>query len=361
MFMARLLLMLACTFALSACRLGFEFDDSSSESGDIYSGPSDNASWRLNLDNNGFGFTLTKRPRIGGNISYQVRGTFETLDTGLLQLSITTSPLPNEIPGAEIIALQLDDNAIMIYPFENGENEFIALVPGDECPSADLRGNAIFYDKAEDASSDEQSFFGLFRYSINSTQLRLQDGIALTDDYTRQNEESIDSDECSNGTVELDAGDHYLNTEGSVVELDNNPYGRVLSLPAGNVSTLSDMDGSYAGFARKYSTTEEVSYASAECSDGVCNVFFERDPSNFVQTNNPYRFDFDDDSAIPEQGFLTGTLTRNENGGIQANLLCTAHTDLDSSSATLKLLACLGQSPLDITRTVNFFLTSTDN
>ncbi len=360
MKLSRLILFTSLIIALNACNLGFDLEDTENEGEENdningFRGPSQNASWELDLSNSGT-FTLSKRSDPGAITDYDLLGNHERLSSGFLELTITTSPRPSEVPTTIVVGLELDDTALILFPFEQNASELIALVPENDCPANDVAGNWLYFDSDENAADANTRFLGTLLYSASAETVRLSSGIALTNGFPPQNEISLDQVTCSNGFDELTSGDQYLSSTTVAIEDRIGGYKRLVSIPQRTIAALADVDGMYVGFARKYSQTEDTSYATAECSAGECDVFFLND---YTQTNNgsqTYSFDLDEDSLNNAgAGIASGEITQIAVPQTSANIACIINTDLTPSGTTTKVLACNAQAPDDTDELLNFF------
>ncbi len=361
-----MMLLVITALLLNACKLGYTLDDDEDGSGsnsNVFAGPSDGASWRLSMSKTAESFTLTKRPTPTSNIEYSVNGTFERLDSGFVEYTITTTPLPSAISSATFVGVEVAESGVVLFPVETNDYEFMPLVPYDDCPESDLRINWLAFDSQSDATNVDHYYAGEFRYLLSSEAIRLTDGVALQDFNVNADFESIDSATCSSGIAQTDDGDQYLSSTSAVIEFDEDSYARVLALPRTSVGEVADLDGEYVGFARKYSNIESIDYASASCSAGLCDVYYQTDVDNITQANRQYRLEMVADQLdYPANGMLQGTLTRMDEFRQTGHTLCIANTDLlpDDSDAP-RMLSCVAQSPQNPQFLVTLLLVSQDH
>ena len=364
-------LCMACLF-LSACNLGYDLGDSDTDgdtdSSAAFHGPSENAAWELELGDTD-SFELTKRASPSELSEYSLLGTYSDLGSGYKELTITSN-LPADITSNTLVALEMDDEAIILFPFEAGSSDLIALIPlsddiSEQCPSNDVTGNWLRFDSTEDTSSESNAFIGEIRYSVNSDTIRLITGFALDDEFSGQtNEISLADANCENGLSELDSGNQYFSENTLVAEEDGaDTYGRIFSLPALTVSSLTAFDGDYVGYMFKLSEVADTSFASANCTSGNCDITLKNDHTDTSSSTETYTLEFDEDSLNPSSvGLVQGTIASVSNTSNTGNLLCTINTDLTpSNTGTTKVIACAAQAPDENTSIISFFFVATSS
>lgn len=356
---------MASILALSGCNLGYSLDNGGSgpESNNPFIGGEENASWRLELNKNGFGFKLQKRDKPGGLVEYTLTGDFTRLDNGYLELSIDNDTLPSGVPKKKLAAIEIGDLGVMIEPVEAGKTDVIALVAADECPGNDISANALSIDNQADATSEDSGFTGTFLYSINDKKVSVK-GNALDDGFTDQNALSVESTECVDGYVVNDQkGDHYLYPQAALVEHrgENDTYTRIFTYPKSTISLLKNIDGDYFGFTRKYTTPGDMSYVTTTCAEGVCDMSYQTDYAAVEKNANAEFIVTLKDFDIPTVGFVRGKIKKPNSQYTDGNITCAVSLALAPSFAKNKRsLACIGQAPEDKTKIITFFMVSTE-
>ncbi|WP_096086929.1 hypothetical protein [Agaribacterium haliotis] len=355
--------------SLAACKLGFEAKDPDDKDQSIYSGPSEGKWWELTFTGSGNNYELRRRPSPSSSqTDFTLKGTMTRLDSGYAQFSVSSKTGSGDNVGSNFVALEFGNEAFVLYPVESGADELIAIVPKDKCPSNDVRGNGLFLERPEDnATSDSIAWLGSFTYGISDKSARLSDGLALDDDFTRQNDVSTSSADCEDGIAEHNNGNHFLADNSAVIELDagENNYRRVFSLPARSINAIADSNGNYVGFARDFAAPDDVFYIRAECTDGQCSLYQVSDIENpEASTQLYYTLNFDDNLNVNNSaGLATGDITNHPVNGDpqnQSNIACSINTsfssEVGSNTKNYQFLHCNAQSPYNRERLLHLVL-----
>jgi len=275
--------LLAIAATLSACDTGInltEDEEELTENDTVFHGPSNGAHWELRLNDTDDNFTLRKYNAATSNASqYRVSGDYNELSSGFIQLQINSGST-DDIDNNTLTGIRLEEDSIVFFPFADNEEDLLALIPENEdCPSSS-RGNSFFLERSP-ASSANGFFIAEHRYSFSNNEVQLTDAVQLPDLATFS-EQTRTSVACENGFADHSEGTNYLNTNSAVLEYSNvgsdNAYERMLTIRRNSVSTLNELDSpDYVGFLRNYEPSDRQ-FASAECDDGVCQIFSESDP-----------------------------------------------------------------------------------
>lgn len=352
----------AATFlcTLSSCKRGFELSETvtvdETTADEILLGATEGASWQILLREEGDDFTINKKssPSSSSN-EYTLNGDYSTRN-GWMTFEIQ-SALPNTISETTFYGLQLAGSAVVIFPFEDSDQEWLPLVYTDGCPPSDIRGNAMMINRPAIATQDDVTWMSGFQYDTNADAFNFENGVALDTSFAPQGDFTQDTGNCTDGYVSRSAGDHYLGDHAVLLELDDattdeDGYTRVLSLPEGEINVLSDIDDQdYVGMLRNFASPDDSYRVSANCSNGSCQIF--RDTAlNFVLTLDEANLNYNS-----TQGLITGELRDQINNLLPATpAVCMINPDLDNSSNTTKVIACTAQAPSDNRSTIQILL-----
>lgn len=363
-------LVLSSTLLLSACDLGWDENELSNSEDDsntdrIFYGAASESHWRLILENNS-DFSLKKYASPSSSSLYTLTGTFDLLDTGFTQLTITSSK-PSNVDVNTISVLSASNHVAFIYPFENNHTQVITTIKADTCPSNGISSeNYIRYQFSanDDSSSDTQDFVGKFDY-VSSTNIDTHT-ITLSERYNLTNVEEISGDvniiseTCDDGYVELTNGVHYLTSDQTAIitQLNDNDEEEILvALASKEISSLSDIEANYAGFIGHSHVDESPYEVIANCEGTFCTVNGLSDISDDSTTTALYTIDFDEqDINQPQEGMIEGNITSLDDGEV-GHIICHADNDINTSDdEDTKIMLCVAQSPEDNSGPMNIFL-----
>lgn len=349
--------------SICACKTGYVLNEDGelSENDALYHGPSNGAHWELRIDDTDNNFTLRKYANASSTSSeYRVSGDYNELNSGFIQLNITSGST-SDIDTNTLTGVRLEDDAFVFSPFADNETELLALIPVDEsCPSSS-RGNSFILERTA-SSSNSDFFISELRYSFSNNEAQFTDGVRLPDLETLS-EEVRESAECESGIASHGAGTNYLSANSAILEYNNvganNAYERIVSIRRDLVTTTDAMDsGDYVGFMRTLAAPDDLTLASAECSNGNCEIFSETAADSINKTTAAYQIALD--AANFNINGLSGVASALINtGGSEDtfNAICILSNDLVSSSSnTTKVIACHAVDPADSTSTLSVLL-----
>ncbi len=351
-------------FALSsliACNTGFELEEEDSND-TIYRGPSENASWRLVLDEDGESFRIQKRtsPSDEDN-QYAMSGSYTTLETGFTEFSIS-SGRNSEVTTSDLPAIKIGDDSFVFFPFTEDSNELLALIPTDTCPGSDVRGNALFLDRASDTTSAENFWMSSFQYDVSQNQAEYSDTTALDDAFSPLGD-ALDQlgGDCTDGYAESDSGDHYLTTRSAIIEINDqfsdDSYTRTFTTRSRVISDILDYDSEdYVGFVHFQGQPEDSYYVSASCDNGFCSIFQEEEYDELEKDDFVFEIEIDQTQLNYQSvnGATIGQIVDEEEN--QGNVACTLNSNVGSSST--KLIMCNAQAPQQNDKLVTLILIS---
>jgi hypothetical protein len=356
---------LAFIFCLSACKTGFnlEEEEALTEDDTVFHGPSNGAHWELRINDSDDDFTLRKFESASSSASqYRVSGEYNELSSGYFQLQITSGST-SDIDSNTLTGLRLQEDSIVLFPFADDEDELLALVPQLEtCPSSG-RGNTFMLERSP-ANSSDAFFIAELRYSFSNNEAQLTDGVSLPDLDTFD-EDIRSSDDCENGYAVHSDGTNYLTSNAVVLEYansgDDNAYERLLSVRRNSISEVSSMDSSdYVGFYRTLAEPDDRSLASADCDEGLCNVYLETDADDIQQNTVAFELRFEDgDLDINGLSGVASATVNAAGSSEQFNAICILNDDLlSSSSTTTKVMACHALDPNNSNSVMSVLLVS---
>jgi len=356
-YLRTLTLALGLTF-FTACKTGFQLADES-ENDTIYRGPSENASWRLVLSDDGESFRLQKRdnPRIETS-QYALSGDYATLDTGFTEF-VVNSGSASELSTNRLPAIKVGDDSFVFFPFTDNQSELIALIPTETtCPSTDVRANALFLDRDSDTSDAANFWLSSFRYDVSQNQAQFSDATALDNAFSLLGDQDFNGGTCLEGAAEDDAGDHYLSTRSSIIEIKDffadDSYARAFATRSRIINDILDFDSeSYVGFLHYQGQPEESYYVSASCDNGICILFREEDYDELDKNNTTYEIEFDQSNLNYQSinGAAVGTVT---SGNLTSNAACTLNSNVGSTGT--KFIMCNAQAPDDTSSLITLVL-----
>ena len=109
--------------------------------------------WSISLNSSASTFTVT------GPSSLTVTGTYSTLSSGLLKLTVSTSSSPSPSPGDEAYGLLIDGLVFFLKPME-ADSGIIPMLVSGTCPSSNFTMNWVVTSKNSDLTQCEPEFGG---------------------------------------------------------------------------------------------------------------------------------------------------------------------------------------------------------
>lgn len=347
--------------SFSACKRGFELDEPGTTAGNRFVGPTQGASWELTFNSGDERYTLKKRAEPDSTTNtYELSGDVKELSSGYYKFDIESSK-PDAVKDDSFFGIRLGKNTFILRPVENASDDLIPLVNVGECRSSDYQGNAFFLERVGDATSETVSFLGELRYDVDEKKGSLNDGIALDDSFKAVNESSIDGGDCADGIVKRSSTDLYVGGDSAIVETDNGGYSRIVSIKSRSFVSLDRINGKYLGFLHRFSGMEDLTYVTASCTDGTCNISRQDDPENPALDENNYDLKLVNDGNLklntPLNGLVKGTFAVGGGSAEDGNAACFFNEDIDSGGKeTNKVLVCNAQATDDNTKMINLIL-----
>ncbi|MBN21209.1 MAG: hypothetical protein CL678_07965 [Bdellovibrionaceae bacterium] len=295
----------------------------------------------------GNGFSIEKRTTVGGSVDFTVAGTYVTLSSGFLKLtvdSVTGSGGPTV--GAQAYGLQIPGFAFLLKPFDSGE--IIPMVALNDCPTSDLSLNWIVtdYDGGSSLISGAD-LFGTFSYTYatNSPSIPTRYDLGYN---SLGAGTSLTIDTCSGGVVTIDggAGNMWLTqgggalvrTAGGTIVATKSAYYN----PANIVKTFTGIlfDQSQSGANQ----TQPLSITFNSTSSGTGAVYTDVE-NGVVSTTDVATISVSSHNS-PSNGFFKTTVTTAAGSN---PMLCQVSANAGGSGKTM--LFCVGVSPGDGTNT----------
>lgn len=343
---------------VGSCDTGFELTEST-DNDTVYLGPTENASWRLILDEDGESFRLQKRSSPSSeNNEFSMSGDYSTLPTGFTEFVIR-SGRNSEISASELPALPIGEDGFVFFPFIENSNALIAFISTDTCPQSDVRGNALFLDRDSDTALTENFWISSFQYDVRRNQAEYSNAVSLDDNFSPLGDalEQTGGD-CIDGVAEADSGDHYLSTRSAIIELrdtfSDDAYARSLTTRSRVISEILDFDStSYVGFVHDQNAPDTSYLVSADCNNGFCTIFREEEQDELEMNDFVYEIEFDQ-SALNSQfnGSAIGSIVDAEDNA--GNVVCTLNSAIAGSSS--KFIMCNAQNPSNTSSLVTLIL-----
>lgn len=364
-FIKLALLLVLATSLLSACKRGINLEDSNpvtdEEADRIFLGATEQASWRLLLDDDNNNFTLeNRREPDSTSTRYALDGRFSTNSDGWLELDIN-SLLDEEIDQELIFGIAIADQTLALHPFTNVDDEWVVLIEADDCPASDTNGLAMMLNRPSLATADDVSWISEYNYDESQQRFTFSNGIALDASFTIQDSFSQDSGNCADGFVQRNAGNHYISGSSNLLELDNavisDGYTRAFGLPsAETLIAVDDMDAqNYIGLIRDFAQPSDAIRVTAACTLGLCQI------SDGAGFNLQLRLQDDNLNLNDIPGVVTATLTNPTNNLSSTRAICAAYTDIDSTARDQSLLLCSGQSLSNNQNPIQILLSASAN
>lgn len=326
-----------------------------------YNGPGSN--WEYDLHDDGtYQIIHSALPGMSSDLS--VSGDFQFTAQGFVSMTVDAasgSDAPST--GSSLWALEIPGFALLLSPVSTADDNFIPMVQGDQCPNTDLSNNWINVRATVDgdAASPEGSYFGSLAYRFSDGATSLVSRFALSNGNPDQGSESLGNGYCRNGVVKTSTSDIYLSPTGSatvhVNAADQNGGQIIFALPKTTISSISGLDGSYAGILSDDGATagQKVSPVVVSCSNGICTGDIVTDVDTGTLAGQPFTVDLSGSVNVPGPGLTTGQLQMN---GSTGNIGCMVDENLDNVGQ--RMISCAGQSPTRSYRLFSLILASND-
>lgn len=322
-------------------------------------------------------FSITHKVNVSSATDMTIEGSYTTLDSGFLKLTITSavgtsSDLPSE--GDTGYGLEIDGYAFFLQPTESA-GEVITMIQAGNCPSGDIDGNWITVRNLHninasgqgtsiDVSDVSQDVFGVFSWDNSTNIISLPNQYSLaapTTDLLRPFSTPVT---CTDGIATLDGATMYLTSNGGAIVHTENDNGDgttdesiITAFAAETLVAATDFDGNYAGVLvnSDSSASDAVQPVSVSCSAGTCTGTVIDPETNAAPASGG-------GSAIialtgtlnsPSSGFINGTITI---GGSLGAITCMI--DTNAANTTKTLISCSGQEASDNTKLFNVLLVS---
>ena len=319
--------------------------------------------WELTLDDDD-SFALTRKTAIDSeSAELEILGTYNILDSGFTRLTVS-EPAVN-VPTT-IAALDIADYAVLLMPPESTNNQLVATITSGTCSSASVSGNWIQYkfSSTADTSADDQYFFGTWRYDPAIDFFHTYDEYNVGE-FVKNSAGggSATSEGCDEGLASNETDSQFVSANASIVSIDEddsqiNTFR--FGLPEDRIVSAANFDGDYVGFM--YDTDSDSSGTiAASCNAGECELYSVSDIANVEreEANKTHTLALGETPDLPEDGFITGTLTDliDDSDNNPGNIACMVNMDINNSEK--HLLSCVGQYPSEATgEAVNIFLYS---
>ena len=333
-----------------------------SDSVSSYSGPG--SKWDVSLDSTANTFTITHRPDATSAIDMTVNGTFTTLASGFLKLTVTNSagtlvPLPSA--GDEAHAVEIPGYAFILKPLNPADDQLITMVVSGTCPTTDQSINWITANvaNAHSASVAGNDFFGTFTWSTATNTAALPTTYDLAGFTSLGAGSNFPNITCADGIAQP-AGDvtmYLTDTGGAMVHAnggtpaDESDDQFILGFAEETLADLQAYDGDYIGvlFNDNSVAGSKIEAIAATCNNSVCAAS-NINPDTGV-LGGTVTVDLSGGLNVPSNGFATGTITIAGNVG---NISCMV--DTAANGTTKNIISCSGQSPDDTSKLFNIIL-----
>lgn len=358
---ACLLVPISIAAVVAACGGGSSGTTTTTTTSTSYSGPGSKWDVTLSSDNS---FNITKRASVGADIDFTVTGSYESLDTGFLKLTVggvtgTGGPTAGDIA----YALDIPGYAFFLKPLDAGSNQVISMVKGGTCPTSDVLANWVMVKSDGDPTDAGRDFFGTFSYNTTTQVPDLPSKYNLSNFTTVAGGGIGGTGTCSDGILSVTGADMFLTDNGgAIVHIDSGVQDDtaddqfVFGLGAKEIGATST-DGDYAGllFDASQSSGAQISPVALTCASNECTA---------TVLSNVETGATESGSAIakltsfdsPSIGFATGTVEEGGNPGANGKLACMI--DVNAVSTGKKIMSCVGQSPGDNTKMFNVLFVS---
>lgn len=323
-----------------------------------YAGPGSKWDVTLNDDDT---FEITRRPSLNEAIDLTVNGTYETLNSGFLLMTVTSaSGTDAPSAGDTALALEAPGYAFFLKPLGEGGDQIISMVTAGECPSADINANWVMVKKSSDANANDEGrdFFGTFNFSAGQGAAMLPSRYALSNGFPDQGMQALSGGTCSDGIMEVEDAVMYLTSNGGAIvhtgvqEEDDASF--IFAIAQSEISAIANLDGNYAGFLfdDNNANGQKIELVSMSCASGDCTAQLVEDAEAGTLSEESVTITLNGNPDGLGNGLITGTI-RNEGTG---NLACMADTSVLSTNR--KMISCVGQSPGDQTKMFNVLFVS---
>jgi len=329
-----------------------------------YSGPG--SKWDVNLAADDT-FIITRRPALNVAVDMTVTGTYTTLPTGFVRLTVGTSSgtATADLPavGSEAIALEVPGYAFLLMPLNSTDSQMIPMISSGECPTVDVNANWVIVngETGRDASSATQDFFGTFAFNVTTLVASLPSMFALDNLFSSLTPDPLPVGACVDGIMEISNGVMFLTSNGgAIVHIGTDTVGNeiddsvIFALGQKAITDVANLDGNYAGILFDESNTgTEINPVKMSCTSGTCIGSIVSDiTTGAIQAGATATINLTGTPDDKAPGFITGTITDNSAGSTPGNLACMA--DIDVLGSGKKIISCVGQSPGDATKVKMF-------
>ncbi len=311
-----------------------------------YSGPG--SKWSSNINSDG---TFDMNEAVSG---LSVSGTWTATAGGFMKLTVTaTSDAGSVAVGSGAYALEIPGTVLLVKPFSG--TQMITMVKAGECPQTDVTANWIMTNQDDSINIAVSDVMGTFAYTHASTSAVLPakyqlDGTPLA--YGPNND--LGSFTCADGVATISDGTMYLTRVGGAIvhtnagtPADAKDDGFIVAMPATNVGSLANLDGTYRGLVFADNTgADELFPVAISLSNGT-GTGNEINPDTGV-TIDPVAVSL---TAVdsPSNGFINGTI-----GG--STVRCMANTNVNSSGKNF--VFCIGENPGEAGKLYNLLMIS---
>jgi hypothetical protein len=261
--------------------------------------------------------------------------------------------------GESAWAVEIDGYALFLKPDDSPDGNFIAMVDAGSCPSDDFLGNWVVVKTrvGADATDPEQDYFGSFLYTAADSSAQLPGRYAISDQFPSLGvNNDIGTGSCVDGIMEVDDDAMYLTANGGALvhtnQSDEDEANIIFAMPQQSLTAMDTLDGEYVGLLFDQSPSNEafVQPVLATCSAGICSAgLYDTIESTTAHTD--FTVNLTGTMDMPEPGFITGTITADNEVGIIA---CLVNTDLGTDAMTL--MSCVGQAPGNPSQMFNLIL-----
>ncbi len=326
------------------------FSDDEEVTTTSYNGPGSDYSLSLKSNNT---FSLTEAD---SNLS--LTGTYASLNSGFKKLTVSTTNDSSSVAvGSGAYILEIPGTVTLLKPI-GSNTQIINMVVGGSCPSADFTANWV--NTYKDLNITTGDVMGTFVYTHSTTSGTLPSKYTVSGSAVSDNNSNLGTLSCNDGIVSGSDFKMYLTSNGGAIVRtfgENGAAGGgddqfIVGLSQDTITSLSELDGNYAGLVFEESSSGENIFAvSTTLSSGTGQAFPITDIDNNTLGSDGATISLGTINS-PSNGFINGTITSDGSGTVQ----CMANTNINNSGKNF--LFCVGQNPGENSKLYNLLLVS---
>lgn len=298
-----------------------------SGSSSSYGGPG--SEWSISLTGFG-GFTLTE-----ATSGLSVTGTYVTLASGFLELTVSTSNQSSPAVGEKAYGLNIPGFMFVLKPISGTQT--ITMMATGSCPTTDQSYNWMKTNTNVTSAYNSKDLYGTATWTASSGAMAVTHKYAVNAPTTDLGSNALGTMTCANSVGSVNTAKMYFTTGGAIVNTDTTTSSNSEFIIAMTASSLAStaLDGSYVGllFTESANSVYPVNIVVSGSSMTVNSVNVNTGVSDGVITGSPTIGTLNS----PQNGLFVLTLPGGTKAGCEGMI--------NAGGTSQKTFACSGNPP----------------